>query len=191
MGRRGRPFNDTHPGPGSGACSWRTRATERQRYQTGSSLGRQRSAPVLLGGLTVLVLALAGVAAPAEVYKWVDSAGRVHFGDRPPPGNHKALGSPAATTTDPHLAERRRKQRRLLEAMQQEQDEKRAAEERAERQQTSRHRECARARHQLEMVDRHGRVYELDAAGERRYWNAQTRERQRARLSTYLEAHCR
>ncbi len=191
MGRRERPFDDTQPDPRAGARSWRTAATERERYQTGSSLGRQRSATVLLGGLTVLVLALASVPAPAEIYKWVDSAGRVHFGDRPPPGKHKTWQGQAATTADPHLAERRRKQRRLLEAFEQEQDEKRAAEERAERHRASRRRECARARHQLEMVDRHGRVYELDDVGERRYWNAQTRERQRARISNYLEAHCR
>ncbi len=36
--------------------------------------------------LPVLLALLAGGGAAGEVYKWVDEAGRVQFGDRPPPG---------------------------------------------------------------------------------------------------------
>ena len=44
-----------------------------------------------------LLLALAGPAASAQVYKWVDEKGRVHYGEKPPAGSKpSAVKSPAA-----------------------------------------------------------------------------------------------
>jgi hypothetical protein len=37
-------------------------------------------------GLVALMLALAVPAASAQVFKWVDENGRVHYGEKPPPG---------------------------------------------------------------------------------------------------------
>ena len=142
---------------------------------------------------TYSLLALLMLSSPptlSDVYKWVDENGRVHYSDRPQSGAMEALDVPAAPPADPHLAERRRKQRRLLEAIEQDRSDKVEAEKQARRQQASRRRDCARARDQLRMVDRHGRVYELDEAGKRRYWDAQTRSQRRTQISRYLEENC-
>ncbi len=138
----------------------------------------------------LLVLLVCTTPVPAEIYKWVDTAGRVHYSDRPHPGGTETIDLPAAAPTDPELAERRRKRQRLLEAIAQERKEEREAQEQAKRQQAKRSRRCARAMDELRMVDRQGRVYELDDAGERRYWDAQTREQQRARITRYLDEKC-
>lgn len=145
---------------------------------------------VLLRTSSLLLLLLCGGPALAEIYRWVDDSGRVHYSDRPQPGGTEALQVPAAAPNDPHLAKRRRKQQRLLDAIEEERKERREAQEHARRKQADRRRHCARALDQLRMVDRQGRVYELDDAGERRYWDAQTRERQRARITRYLDENC-
>lgn len=49
-----------------------------------------------------LLLALAAPAASAQVYKWVDEAGRVHYGEKPPPGSKSsAVRPPAAAPNAP------------------------------------------------------------------------------------------
>jgi hypothetical protein len=49
-----------------------------------------------------LLLALAVPAASAQVYKWVDEKGRVHYGEKPPPGSKSsAVKPPAAAPNAP------------------------------------------------------------------------------------------
>ncbi len=138
----------------------------------------------------LLVLLLFSAPAVAEAYKWVDGNGRVHYSDRPRPGGTEAVHIPATLPADPHLAERRRKQQRLLEAIEQERNEKLEAEERSRQQQAGRRRDCIMALDQLRMVDRQGRVFELDDAGKRRYWDPQTRAQRRDEISRFLEENC-
>ena len=139
---------------------------------------------------TLLAVLLCSTPAFAEIYKWVDDSGRVHYGDRSQPRGTEVLQVPAAAPTDPHLAARRRKQQRLLEAIEQEREQEHEAQARAEQQRVRRRHSCARAMDQLRMVERPGRVYDLDDTGERRYWDAQTREHHRARITRYLDENC-
>lgn len=44
-----------------------------------------------------LLLALAATAASAQVYKWVDENGRVHYGEKPPPGSKPSTVKPPAS----------------------------------------------------------------------------------------------
>ena len=138
----------------------------------------------------LLLLLLFTAPAVADIYKWVDDNGRVHYSDRPHPGSMEAVHVPAKLPADPHLEERRRRQQRLLEAMDQERQEKLEAEHQSRQQQAGQRRDCARALEQLRMVDRQSRVFELDDAGERRYWDAQTRSQRRREISRYLEKNC-
>ena len=53
-------------------------------------------------GLVALMLALALSAASAQVFKWVDENGRVHYGEKPPPGTKaNAMKTPAAAPNSP------------------------------------------------------------------------------------------
>ncbi len=127
----------------------------------------------------------------AEIYKWVDDAGRVHYSDRPHPSGSKTLSLPTAPTPDPDLSERRQKQRRLLDAIEKDRETERQTEAEAQQEQARRRRECARAHDQLRMIDKHGRVYELDETGKRRYWDAQTRDRERDKIADYVRRYCK
>jgi len=46
--------------------------------------------PGLRFGLSLLILAALAAPTQAQLYKWVDSSGRVQYSDRPPPGGSKA-----------------------------------------------------------------------------------------------------
>ena len=48
--------------------------------------------------LLALLLALAVPIASAQVYKWVDENGRVHYGEKPPAGSKSSAVKPPATT---------------------------------------------------------------------------------------------
>ncbi len=54
-----------------------------------------------LRAVACAALLLAGVAAYADVYKWIDAEGRVHFTDRPPPSDGRlvSIGQTARTVT--------------------------------------------------------------------------------------------
>lgn len=68
----------------------------------------------------------------AEVYKWTDENGRVHFGDDPGGRKAEVLAAPAATSppapAGPAAGDNRERQRRLLEVMQAEREERERAE---------------------------------------------------------------
>jgi hypothetical protein len=56
--------------------------------------------------LWLALVALAAVAAPAaaDVYKWVDASGNIHYTDRPPPSDAKLLSvETGAGTHGPHV----------------------------------------------------------------------------------------
>ncbi len=54
-----------------------------------------------LRAIACVALLLTGVAAHADVYKWIDAEGRVHFTDRPPPSDGRlvSIGQTARTVT--------------------------------------------------------------------------------------------
>ena len=64
--------------------------------------------------LASLLLALP--AGAAEVYRWTDQNGQVHFSQRPPPGESQRMdlpeGDPGGATGDAELMQRRDRERR-------------------------------------------------------------------------------
>ena len=67
--------------------------------------------------LTMLALVLAGVVT-AQVYRWVDESGRVHFGDRPPDAKE---ARPVAVTPGPSKEEVEQAQQRLRRTLERQQ----------------------------------------------------------------------
>lgn len=121
-----------------------------------------------------LLLTLITLTAPsqAEVYRWVDAQGRIHFGDKPPARQGATSieieSQPAPAQPAPDAAERRDKQQRLLRAWEEErrQREEQAAE--AKHKQERRQRNCHIAKDRLRTYRDAGRLYDLDQAGQRR-----------------------
>lgn len=144
-----------------------------------------------------LLLLVASAPAGADIYKWTDENGRVHFGDSAAgagkkaeavaPGTRRNATPPTDATPDAEQTKLR--QRRLLEALQREQAEREAA---TERQADVRHRqegECQRLRDTLQNME--GRVvYTTGADGEPQYLDDTQRQDYVDKAKRHLEQNC-
>ena len=119
--------------------------------------------------LAVLVLALVTTGATAEVYKWVDQDGRVHYSDRKPGSGSeaRALELPSAASKDADHAERSLQRRRLLDAFEAERAEQEQAEAEAAAAKRERNEKCARIKRDLARFERANIIYTHDDSGAR------------------------
>ena len=140
---------------------------------------------------TGLIMLLTLPAAGEEVYRWTDDHGRVHFGDRPAGALARPVELQRAPAPDAVAAERRERQQRLLDAFEQDRREAQEQAARARREEDVRRERCAHARDQARGVEEAGVVYELDAAGNRRYLSDGAREQALAQVRHAVERWCR
>ena len=109
--------------------------------------------------------------AHAEIYKWADSQGKVHYSDQPPTANAQTIKSATAgqaeTTTQATQsldAKDQAYQKRRKEA-----EEARAKAEKEAEQARIQRENCAKARSNLSTLQNTPRVYSTNAAGQRTY----------------------
>ncbi|GMQ89155.1 MAG: hypothetical protein BMS9Abin09_0613 [Gammaproteobacteria bacterium] len=126
--------------------------------------------------LIVILLLSGGVSAQAEMYRWIDDSGQVHYEDR----QRGAKSSPIKPyskpdTTQPAPQERMEKTRRLLNAYRIERQQKREqkAEQKAEKDKHIKN--CNRARDDVRRYHTYRRIYNLDKEGNRVYLSDQDR----------------
>ena len=132
----------------------------------------------VLNHIMCAVLCTFATAVFADVYKWTDAQGRVHFGDKPPAGASETITMPSRETpATPALSEDRiEKQRRLLDAYAEERRLKAEADEQARQDKAERKRNCADLRDDLRKQENAGSIYQLDKNGERVFLSKEERE---------------
>ena len=95
----------------------------------------------------------------AEVYKWVDEHGRIHYGDKSMSDEAEKVTIKKASTIDPPALEREEKRRKLLDIYQEGRTQnKRDRQARIERRK-QRQANCDRAREKLEKMRRASYLY--------------------------------
>ncbi len=143
----------------------------------------------------VLLIALlsAATVAGAEIHRWVDADGAVHFGERPPPGveSQQMELERNAPKPDPELAESRRRQERLMRVMDEEQRERDAVREQERQRKAATRRNCEIARRHLEGQRTAGYLYEEMPNGERRILSDAERAASTARAEAEVAKWCR
>ncbi len=147
--------------------------------------------------LFALLSCLLAFSASAEVYKWTDAEGRVHFGDKPPDQNAESVtirgrAKDDAETDQPEVTqdERAAKQRRLLNAFEEERRINREHKEEARKEKLKRQQNCAEARGELENLLTHNRIYEFDKNGNRVFLDGDGRDRVIAEARKDVEYWC-
>ncbi|MDR9436999.1 MAG: DUF4124 domain-containing protein [Thiohalophilus sp.] len=151
----------------------------------------KRKIQQLVSGL--LLASLLSVSMAADVYKWTDEQGRVHYGDKPPEKGAQSMdvdpgessGSPI-----PGDAERREKTRRLLRAYEEERRIKQQREQRQQAQAAERRKRCAWARDRLRRYQQAGRLYDLDEQGNRKILGDSQRQQAEARAAQEVRQWC-
>lgn len=147
-------------------------------------------------------LLLAAVPAAAELYKWTDAEGKVHFSDQPPPPGVKAPvtvkpGRPAVAPSTPeqgaapptsapstYVEKEAEFRKRRVEAAEKAEAEKKAAEVAAEKQ-----RNCSSAKAQLASLQT-GRVTRPNATGEREFLSDAEIAQEVARVQKVADQSC-
>ena len=136
----------------------------------------------------VFSLLLLPALASAEIYRWTDANGRVHFSEKPAgEGAEQVQVKPQVVERDAATQEREQRLERYYEARR---DERAQAEVRAATARAERGQECGQLRDRLRQIERDGRYFTTDANGERTYISAEEVDAARSRLSSRIAARC-
>ncbi|HBX56159.1 DUF4124 domain-containing protein [Pseudomonas sp. UBA2684] len=133
------------------------------------------------------LLLLPGLAA-AEIYRWTDANGQVHFGQRPAvPGAEQVEVTPQVVERDAATREREARTERFYDARRDEQAQAAAAS--AERQ-AKRAQECRELRGKLARMPEGRRYFRLEANGERSYYSDEQLDAARRQLRDRVSERC-
>jgi hypothetical protein len=134
-------------------------------------------------GCALLCLAIAPC--HAEVYRWVDEQGQVHFDDQPPDSSTRSFKPASPSGQGGGEDQRMEKTRKLLNAYESERQQ--AREQAAERRENEekRRRQCVEAKDDLRQYQEAGSLYRLDEEGKRVWYSNAERE---ALIAQYREA---
>ncbi|TCK19338.1 uncharacterized protein DUF4124 [Thiogranum longum] len=145
--------------------------------------------------LTLILFLFVTGPASAEIYKWTDEEGQVHYDENPGEGSSGSVIVPrqnkAPATPAPSAKQRLENIRKWTDARQKEREteKRRKAEQDAKR--VKQEEKCHRKRNRLTDLERGGRRYRLDENGQRRFLSDQEIDSRKNDARAYLEKHCR
>lgn len=129
----------------------------------------------------------------AEIYKWVDASGKVHFSDKAPvqqkPQQIDIDVGPVEV--DPELEQYRQRNRTLLKVWETERDQKQQRQTEKRQQLAQRRQRCARMQREYDASRRAGYLYAPSKDGERKIYSDAQRAKYEQRLDDYLRTSCR
>ena len=124
----------------------------------------------------IIVLLLTGQwPVQAEVYRWVDDKGQMHFGDQARDASTHSIKPHSGQPTAVNGQQRMEKTRKLLNAYRIERQQMREQKAKQKKQVEERKRNCLRARDDLRRYTNYGNIYKLAEDGKRRYLSEQER----------------
>lgn len=148
----------------------------------------------MMRGLLVFILLLATGVVAAEIFRWTDDTGQVHYGERPPDDRAQRLAIPgsrsAAPGAVPDETQRRARQQRLLEAFEYERERKATRQAQDAEQARQRAVRCERLRRHWRRLSYAGPIYSAGEDGERRYLDDAERAAQKDRLRPAYQRAC-
>ncbi len=121
-------------------------------------------------GIVVVALCVAMSGAQAEIFKWTDAQGQVHYGERPPGGG----GAESVTIKEPPLRApddeaRRTNELNFQRSLDYEQNRRKQERAEAEGERLAREEQCRQARRRLVALESARLLYNVDEAGNRTY----------------------
>jgi len=142
----------------------------------------------------LILLALPSAPVVAEVYKWTDEAGRVHYGERLPPEGAQRMAlpedGPSAAAPAADDAQRRARQQRLLESFSYERERKKQQQARTAEEARKRALACEQLRRSWRRLNFPAPVYFRQEDGERRYLDDSERAAELDRLRPAYRQAC-
>lgn len=136
--------------------------------------------------LTLVSLLLSPLVS-AEIYRWADANGTVHFSAKPQEGAERIDVRPQVIDRDEATRKREARTERFFEARREEQQalEASASAKHAQRQHT-----CKKLRDRLSQLSHGGRYFSADAKGERVYYSDEEIDTARRQLASRISQIC-
>lgn len=136
----------------------------------------------------LLCLLLVPGLAAAEIYRWTDANGQVHFGQRPAaPGAQQIEVKPQVVERDQLTRERQERTDRFYDARREEQAQASAL---AAERQAKRAEECRELRKQLASIPQGRSYYRTEADGQRSYYSDEQVDTARQQLQGRVAERC-
>ena len=121
----------------------------------------------------LMSLGTSSTAFAGKIYKWTDSNGKVHYGERPPSGKGKQMSiprkSPFGSTPAPKPDNKDDAASKFLESVASERKEKKEASEKSAKEKEIADKNCSNARRRVASLKQGGRRFTVDEKGERSY----------------------
>lgn len=137
--------------------------------------------------LIFMMLLLTPVSGWAEIYRWTDANGQVHYGEQPGPGAETINVNPQVLERDAATRQSQERLQKVLDAHQQEQ----AATAQKQASKTAKRNEtCSKLRQAQAELGRGGQFFSEDADGERTYYSDQQIAAALGKLKDQLAANC-
>lgn len=146
-----------------------------------------------LNGLAlVLCLSLFPPVCIAEIYKWTDENGRVHFGDKPDGEDVERIEVKTSVPQDQELEKRREKRQRLLDSYDKDRQEKTANREQAAKAEKQRKENCAKAQKDLSSIKSASFLYDdTDDPNNPRVYSYAEREKATRNAEALVDKWCK
>ena len=144
---------------------------------------------------SMLVALLLSVTAQAEVYRWVDDNGRVHFSDQAPVGGQaETLAMPKEKelqgATDLSEFERLQRQKKLVKMLEEERLAKQEKRAQVAKAAEEREKYCTKFKNRLKYLDQYTHFYDEKDDGTREYMTEEEADAYRAGLKQKYQEEC-
>jgi hypothetical protein len=129
----------------------------------------------------------------AEVYKWVDEQGRVHFSDRPDEAasTEITIKEQQPPQSSEGQDDRKSRMQRMLDVYAEERAEKKEAQQKQQAEEKKRKQYCIRAKDRYNTHLRARGIYDLGDDGERRYLSEEERASHIKQLKSEIARWCK
>jgi hypothetical protein len=144
--------------------------------------------------MLLLLVAFSTAAVATDVYRWTDSNGLVHYGQRPPDAAARKIDIDDRVQQDPRElstdAQRRARQQRLLESYEYEREQKRARAEEAAARSEQLARRCSSLQRRWRLLSHAGPVYFQRDDGRRDYLSEEQRNAEKREMQAAYRQAC-
>ncbi len=145
--------------------------------------------------LAIVLFCLSPLSFAGKIYKWTDSDGSVHYGERPPNRHTKQLkvrkgpAYKAAPAAKPSSTQGSTK--KLLDAFDKERKDKQETEAKAAEEKARADKNCSSAKRRIAGLKIGGRQYEMTDQGERHYLNEADVQNRLAEARKFADKWCK
>lgn len=144
--------------------------------------------------LTICVFCLSPLSFAGKIYKWTDSEGNVHYGERPPSKQaqqvkvRKGPSNPAPATKTSSQYDSTKK---LLDSIEKDRKDKKEAADKAAAEQERRAKNCANAKKRVAGLKLGGRQFVMTEDGERNYLNEADIQQRLSKAQEAVDKWCK